>query len=651
MRLPRLPGPPWRGRAGGWRGPVAAGLLALAVGAAVVAALPGRTVVAWRESAADAVLAAAGPTADDGVVVVVAIDAASLAAVGPWPWPREITAELVEAVAAGGPRAIGVDVVFAGPDRASPARLAAILAAREGRDDLVGALAALPDPDERLAGAMAAAPTVAAFLLGGGDAGPSTPVLVSGAAPTLAPWAAAGAVTPLAVVADNAAGLGAASLEADGDGVVRRVPLLVAVGDAVAGGLAAETLRIGEGAAAFVVESDTLAIGPRRVPLGREATLRFRPSPPALRTARTVAASDVLAGRIDAARFADRLVLIGGAAPELGALRATAADPVAPSVQIQADALGTLLSGRVPHRPETAWIVEIVAAGVLAALGLALGATVGPLPAAAATIAAGTAWSGGAVAALAWWDRVVDPIGPPLAGLVAVVAAGTAAAVSTRRQAAALRRRFEQHLAPAVVARIAARPDLVKLDGERREVTALFTDVEGFTAVTDRVGPTELVRLLDGYFAGVVEIVTGHGGMIDKIVGDAVHALFNAPVDLPDHPRRAVEAARAVVAFGEAFRARPDAAAAGFGRTRVGVETGEVVIGDVGAGGKLDYTAHGAAVNTAARLEALNKELGTAICVGPTCRARLPDLSFRALGAREIRGRGTLELFTPAEGP
>jgi adenylate cyclase len=236
-------------------------------------------------------------------------------------------------------------------------------------------------------------------------------------------------------------------------------------------------------------------------------------------------------------------------------------------------------------------------------------------------------------------DRLVDPLSPYIAAvLVFALTAGTAYSLMRRREAF-VRRRLEQHLAPAVVRSIVEQPDLVKLDGERREVTALFTDIEGFTATTHRVGPEELVATLDQYFEGVSGIVITHGGMIDKIVGDGVHALFNAPVDLEDHPQHAVECAIAIRAWSDGFRTRAPAARIELGRTRVGIETGPAVVGDVGIRSKLDYTAHGDAVNMAARLEASNKELGSAICVGPSAAARCDAPLLRPLGQLALRGR------------
>jgi len=240
----------------------------------------------------------------------------------------------------------------------------------------------------------------------------------------------------------------------------------------------------------------------------------------------------------------------------------------------------------------------------------------------------------------------------PLVSLIIETAAFVVATLisfsATGHREALVRSRLEQHLAPAVVRRILARPGLVKLSGERREVTALFTDVEGFTAMTHHVDPAILVNALDNYFEGMATIIITHGGMIDKIVGDAVHALFNAPNDLKDHPQKAVECAIALCSWSEAFRHRPEVAMIGFGRTRIGIETGPAIVGDVGIRAKLDYTAHGDAVNLAARLEAANKKLGSSICTGPVAASRCDQSLLRPLGKIIVRGRDdAVAVFEP----
>uniref|UniRef100_UPI0022EB70D8 adenylate/guanylate cyclase domain-containing protein n=1 Tax=Falsiroseomonas oryzae TaxID=2766473 RepID=UPI0022EB70D8 len=222
-----------------------------------------------------------------------------------------------------------------------------------------------------------------------------------------------------------------------------------------------------------------------------------------------------------------------------------------------------------------------------------------------------------------------------------------AAHAAAERRARALHARFEQRLPPAVVRRIASAPDALRLDGEMREITALFTDLEGFTALTERVAPNDLVAMLDAYLDALTRVVVAHGGMVEKIVGDAVHAVFNAPLDLPDHPRRALDCAVALLAAAEAQRRTPLGTRLALGRTRIGIETGPAVVGDVGGSGRLDYTAHGDVMNTAARLEAYNKKLGTAICIGPVAAERIGRAALRPLGAHAVRGRAApLELYT-----
>jgi adenylate cyclase len=417
--------------------------------------------------------------------------------------------------------------------------------------------------------------------------------------------------------------------------------LFVVAGRVLLPGLAVDALRLARGASSILVQADPpgMTIGDRPMALARDGMLRLLPVTQERHGARNLSALDLIEGRADAGRLSGAVVLLGGSAPELGGLRKTPSDPLTPSVHIQADAIEQMLAGRAPRPVAAASAIELIVVLVVGILAVVLGYALSPLVGLAILIGSIATFCAGSLAFSVFADGLFDPLTPSVAAaLVFIATAGTTYSV-TRRQEAVLRRRLEQHLAPAVVRRIIDEPGLIKLSGERREVTALFTDIEGFTAMTHRAGAEELVGVLDQYFEGVAACVIEHGGMIDKIIGDGLHALFNAPLDLADHARHAVDCATAILAWTEAFRCRPAPAAMKLGRTRIGIETGPVVVGDVGIRNKLDYTAHGDAVNMAARLEAANKSLGSTICIGPTAAARCEASLLRPLGSITVRGR------------
>ena len=212
-------------------------------------------------------------------------------------------------------------------------------------------------------------------------------------------------------------------------------------------------------------------------------------------------------------------------------------------------------------------------------------------------------------------------------------------------------RAFGRYLAPAVVQQILDNPEQLELKGEMREVTFLFTDLEGFTRLTEHTPPQDMVRLLNAYLEEACDIVIAHGGTIDKIVGDALHVMFNAPILQEDHPQRAVECALELDAWSEAFRARMREEGIELGITRIGVNTGECVVGNFGGSRRFDYTAHGDAINTTARLEAVNQRLGTRICVSEATASRCHGIYFRPVANLVLYGKeqGTVALTPIAQ--
>jgi adenylate cyclase len=450
-------------------------------------------------------------------------------------------------------------------------------------------------------------------------------------------------------IAEAATGFGVIVMAADPDGRIRTVPLIVREASQLRPSLSLEAARIASGASSYVLEATPFAIrlGPRVVRMGADASLRLRPSDPSRVGARTISAQAVLTDAAALARLKGAIVVFGSSAPELAGLRTTAGGELVPSVQLQADAIGQVMSGDTPRRPAVAaWLEALMMlgfGGLLIRAGLCWSAT----KAAMLAIGGALGWMAAAASSIAFLGFLIDPVAPAAVAGLGYVTAATIAAAETRRREAAVRRSFEQHLAPEVVKRIVETPGLLRLEGEMREITALFTDIEGFTSMTERSDPRALVRVLDGYIEGASRIVVEHGGMVEKIVGDGLHAIFNAPLDLADHPEKGLACAEAILAFSESYRREPEPATLALGRTRLGLETGLVVVGDVGGGRRLDYTAHGNAMNLAARLEAANKELGTSICIGPEAARRIGTDRLVSLGPLLVRGRGeALEVFT-----
>jgi adenylate cyclase len=219
-----------------------------------------------------------------------------------------------------------------------------------------------------------------------------------------------------------------------------------------------------------------------------------------------------------------------------------------------------------------------------------------------------------------------------------------------RRQQEAERARVQlaRYFSPAVAISLAAAEDPAALAPQRREVTALFTDIAGFTTLAEGLPPAQIAALLNDYLSTLTEVVFAHGGTLIKIIGDALHVLFGAPGDQPDHAARAVACALALDAQAEALRAAWQSRGVSLGATRIGVHSGPALVGSFGGSGFFDYTAYGDTINTASRLEAANKLLGTRICASAAVASQVPGFLGRPVGRLRLRGRSEpLQAFEP----
>jgi adenylate cyclase len=606
------------------------------------------------------------PYDPDVPVRVVAIDDESLRRLGQWPWPRDRLARLVDRLGQAGAAAVALDLVLAEPDRSAPARIAELLAGRDGATELATLTKDLPDPDHELASALGRVPSVVAFAPA--DAPGRLPRIkasfaeIGPARQGLGGFAAA--VPSLPEFEAAAAGNGSIGAPAGRDEVLRRLPAVALLGDALIPSLAVEALRVAQGAGTVTLRAapdgpglDAVRVGEAIVPVAPDGQfwLRFTADVPA----RQVPAWQLLEPALPqssglaadpAAALRGRIVLIGVTATAFGDTVLTPLRDRIAGVTAHAEALEQILLGQALTRPAWATAVEV---GLLLGLGLALVASWRRLPAIASgglVVLVAAAIVAGAFLAYRQAGLLLDPTLPALGLLLTHGAVAATAQWRVERERRAIRTAFAQYLAPSLVARLTEHPERLRLGGEWREMSFVFTDIAGFTSLSESVPPDRLVATLNAYFDGVCGCVLEAGGTIDKMVGDALHAMFGAPLDQPDHAERAVACALAIHRFSTAFAAARRAEGMPFGETRIGVTTGGAVVGNFGSRHHFDYTAYSEVVNLAARLENANKALGTPLCVAAATAKACPDRVFRPVARLLLRGVGApIETVIPDE--
>lgn len=244
-----------------------------------------------------------------------------------------------------------------------------------------------------------------------------------------------------------------------------------------------------------------------------------------------------------------------------------------------------------------------------------------------------------AVAAYTRWHTELPLAAPLMTVLLAASALALQSWYRDRAQRLFIQRAFSQYVSPAVVERIAADHSSLRLGGEVRTVTYLFTDLQGFTSLSENLEPDKVASLLNAYLNEVCALFIDHGATIDKIIGDAVAGFFGAPSTQADQAERAVALALAIDEFSETFRKRHSADGIALGITRIGVHKGRAIIGNFGGSRFFDYTGIGDTVNTAARMEGANKYFGTRVCVSDAVASDAPSFSYRPIGDIIFKGK------------
>lgn len=543
----------------------------------------------WSNRASDRLFLS---RAADPSITVIAIDDPSILQIGRWPWARQVHADLIRKLAAAGTKVIAYDVNF--PEVSDAQNDEALAAALREAGNVV-------------------LPVELTFTRTSGG-------LLYEPGRMLA---------PVSSIASAAKTTGHTNTPPDSDGVVRSLPLF------------GSTYNRPDSVPSFSAEIARLAgidAAVREAPRDRDGRMRVHFPDIPFRAFRTVSAVDVLRDRADLSALKGGVAFVGATAADLhdALLVPTSGGVPMPGVEIHASAYDTLL-GRHWLRPVSSWATAIFIVLLGALIGLVIPRTRArvSLPLTVVALLATL------VAGFILFDRgyIFDIVWPSIAIVAAYAAVTLERRIASDRERREIRQAFSQYVSSAVVNAILEDPSKLKLGGDRRRMTVLFSDIRGFTTISEGLAPERLVEVLNVYLNRMTEIVFEHGGVLDKYIGDAVMAFWNAPFDQPDHAKRAV---RTAIAMRDALDAMNRSGAFGGIDLHIGlgVNTGDMVVGNVGGKSRFDYTVIGDNVNLGSRLEGLTKEYGVGILVSEATQKEIADeILTRRLDKVAVKGK------------
>lgn len=591
----------------------------------------------WRAS----VMAKPGKATDDIRLILLdqnSLDWAKDESGLTWPWPREIYGAIVSYCKRSGAKALAFDVLFTEPSR-------------YGVED-----------DEAFGNISSEFGRLVSSVFLGKNSGSATRWPKDIPAPEfringLKNWLNSAntdtivfprATMPIHELTANSAVLGNVHLNPDSDGIYRRVKLFSVFDDKVLPSLGLGIYLAANPKTKLKIEAEKLKIGEQVVPIDREGSVVLRYRGPS-GTHRAYSAAAVLQSEIrilsneeptisDKNAFKDKYILFGFSAPGLFDLRSAPVGGVYTGVEIQATILDNFLSGDF-MRQTPSWLntvlIFILALTCTASVSF-FSSTVGSMTASAVFVISPVLFAIGSYGNGFWLPLIVQEI----AVTSSIVLALTVNYATEGRQKRFIKSAFRQYLSPAVIEQLIQNPERLKLGGERKVLSIFFSDLEGFTSISEGLDPEELTTLLNDYLSAMTDIIQEEGGTVDKYEGDAIIAFWNAPVEVHEHATRAVRAAlrcqACLTKMRPGFRKR-------IGKDmfmRIGINTGPAVVGNLGSYNRFDYTMLGDAVNLAARLEGVNKQFGTYTMISQSTRKMVEDaVSARELAKVAVLGR------------
>jgi adenylate cyclase len=566
-------------------------------------------------------------------VTIIDIDEPSLKKLGQWPWPRTSIADMVINLANLGAVAIAFDIVFSEPDRLNPD-----VAAKSMRylDELTrNRLRELPSNDQVLADSLRRARVVLgetglAAVVSELDkdlpfTGFATLGDKAGAEPRF--YEFPGLLRNVPVLEKVAAGRGLLTIVPERDGIVRRVPMMLRAQGQMMPSLSMELLRVISGTSTILAKYDeagvkSLAVRGLDVPTDKNGQLwvHFARQDPSI----YVSAASVLDNTAPLDKIRGKLVLIGTSAVALNDLKTTPVSAAMPGVEIHAQVLEAALTHAVLAQPNYAIAVEFLGAMVLGILVIIFAPSFGPVTlvgvgALFATLLFGASWY------FYQYHRLLIDFTYPLLSTTSIyLTLIFASFVREQRQRRQIRSAFGQYISPALVEQLANSPEKLKLGGEEREMTIMFSDVRGFTSISEsyKHDPQGLTALMNRFLTPLTDAILACKGTIDKYMGDAIMAFWNAPLDDNEHQVNACNAALDMLEKIDALNKEREIEAQNGGHVYipinvgVGLNTGVCVVGNMGSNLRFDYSVLGDSVNLASRLEGQSKEYGFPIIAG-----------------------------------
>ena len=564
-------------------------------------------------------------------VTIVDIDEKSLAKLGQWPWPRTRLADLVTNLTTLGAAVIAFDIVFAEPDRLNPGTAAETM--RYLDDFTRSKLRELPSNDQIFSDAIRRSrvvlgETALANVMSEFDSTlPVTGFAMGGEDPTPFLFEFPGLLRNIRVLETAAAGRGLITIKTERDGIIRRVPMLLRAQGAIMPSLSFEILRVATATPTIVIRSEkagikSVAVRGLKIPTDRNGQLwvHFARHDPSI----FVSATDVLDGTVAREKIANKLVLIGTSAVGLYDIKTTPVDPAVPGVEVHAQVLESALTNALLAQPDYAVGVELFMA---LALGLLVIAFV-PLFGALTLVVVGVSFAAFLVG-MSWYfytqHRLLIDFTYPLLSTTAVyLTLVFSSFVREQAQRRQIRSAFGRYLSPALVEQLAQSPEKLVLGGEEREMTIMFSDVRGFTTISEsyKHDPQGLTTLMNRFLTPLTNAILARKGTIDKYMGDAIMAFWNAPLEDAQHQLNACEAAVDMLERIDVLNEERQREAQENGQSHiplnvgVGLNTGTCVVGNMGSDLRFDYSVLGDSVNLASRLEGQSKEYGFPIIVG-----------------------------------